>query len=189
MFKKGILWGLVVVWLLLAGMQLRAFVEQRDLLAGMLALESSLIAWFLLRRREAQQEAPWWQRGVAWASVFLPLLFRSETASWVGELVAGAGLVLILWALFALGNSFGIAPADRGLISHGPYRYVRHPMYAGALLNGAGVLVSAFTIWNGLIWIMVFAAAGLRIRWEEGLLFGYQTYQTQVRWRLWPGVW
>jgi len=189
MLKKGILFGVVGAWLLLAGIQLRALLGQGDVLAGMLAVESGLIAWFLLTRPRAQAEAPEWQQTVAWSSVFLPLLFRSAPASIFGQVLAGAGLGLILWALLSLGKSFGIAPADRGLVSRGPYRYLRHPMYAGALLNGLGVLVSAWTLWNGFIWLLVLFAARLRIGWEENLLAGYQTYLTRVRWRVWPGVW
>jgi len=89
----------------------------------------------------------------------------------------------------ALGRSFGIAPADRGLMILGPYRFIRHPMYAGALLMAAGALWSAPSWWNASVFALLVASAALRIHWEERLLQGYASYARVVRWRLFPGVW
>src|SRR4030042_4415632 len=64
------------------------------------------------------------------------------------------GYCLVFWSLISLGNRFGIAPADRGLVVCGPYRIVRHPMYLGDLVRRAA-LVTAST--------QVLPAAGLLI--------------------------
>ena len=101
------------------------------------------------------------------------------------------GLVLSLWALVSLGTSFGIAPALRGLVTTGPYHWLRHPMYAGELLS---LLEAAIAVPSGmnLALLGIFAASILwRIEREERILNrnGYRAYATVVRWRLVPGVW
>ncbi len=99
------------------------------------------------------------------------------------------GLALWLWALFCLGRSFGIAPADRGLKTGGPYRYIRHPVYAGELLTALGVVVAGVTpeaILASSIWWLLQCWRMVR---EEKVLGGYEDYQARVRWRVVPGVW
>ena len=84
---------------------------------------------------------------------------------------------------------------DRGqtVVSTGPYRYVRHPMYAAGLLFflGSGLLLGS---WIGvllglpLVGILARRAAGEERVLRMGLK-GYDAYMTQVRWRLIPHVW
>jgi protein-S-isoprenylcysteine O-methyltransferase Ste14 len=79
------------------------------------------------------------------------------------------------------------------VITTGPYRYVRHPMYAGMIfyLVCAPLLLGS---WWGLLWgcglLGLFAA---RILIEEGILRkglpGYNEYAAQVRYRMVPRVW
>ena len=95
------------------------------------------------------------------------------------------------WAisLVALGRSLGIAPADRGLVRHGPYRFIRHPVYAFEALFFLGWLINVQTAWAAFI-IVIWAALQIaRIIREERILGGYSEYRQQVRWRLVPFVW
>jgi protein-S-isoprenylcysteine O-methyltransferase Ste14 len=124
----------------------------------------------------------------------------SSAPSWVqaiGELI----LLVALWISFATlrENSFA-APVvkiqqDRGqtVIATGPYRYVRHPMYAGGLLFVAGTSLLLGSWW-GLAAVLVLAALlGTRIQIEEAALRaglqGYDDYAARVRYRLIPLVW
>ena len=95
------------------------------------------------------------------------------------------------WAKLILRRSFGIAPANRGVKISGPYRFVRHPMYAGYLMVHIGVLAVMFSFWNLLIYAIGWTAQILRLLAEERLLSedaAYRDYAAQVRWRLIPGV-
>jgi len=78
-------------------------------------------------------------------------------------------------------------------ISTGPYHYVRHPMYAAALLflfGTALLLGSAFGLLLGLILVGIIAGrALLEERTLEKELQGYQAYMAQVKYRLIPYIW
>jgi protein-S-isoprenylcysteine O-methyltransferase Ste14 len=85
--------------------------------------------------------------------------------------------------------------AERGhrVVTTGPYAYVRHPMYAGALLLFVGIPLLLGS-WYGLAAVLVIVALLIaRIVMEERTLTdelpGYREYAARVRWRLAPGVW
>ena len=106
------------------------------------------------------------------------------------HLLALPGYALILWSLAFLGPRFGVAPADRGLVTGGPYACLRHPMYLGELLLRTAFV---FTAQDRFLALLATAALVIiqveRIRREEDIIAGYAQYQEKVRWRLLPYVW
>jgi protein-S-isoprenylcysteine O-methyltransferase Ste14 len=107
------------------------------------------------------------------------------------------GLGLAVWAMKI--NHFFSPVAriqhERGhrLISAGPYRYVRHPGYAGGLLAMLGGGVALGSWWSLLPLLPVALLTLRRTVLEDRLLRselpGYRRYARRVRRRLVPGVW
>jgi protein-S-isoprenylcysteine O-methyltransferase Ste14 len=90
-------------------------------------------------------------------------------------LVVGEGLALVsvawlLVSVLALGRCFGVLPEARGLVTRGPYRLVRHPVYFGEIAACAGLLVGAFSPWNAGCFVLLCAAQRVRMGLEERAL-------------------
>lgn len=101
--------------------------------------------------------------------------------------VFGFGFQLI--AKWRLGRSFGLLPEERGLVTGGVYRWVRHPMYLGYLINHIGFLLSHFTLQNLVVLAILYVCQILRIVEEEKILQtnpDYQHYMQKTRYRLVP---
>lgn len=94
-------------------------------------------------------------------------------------------------------NSYAAAAittgADQPVISTGPYAYVRHPMYSGALLMFGLTPLALGSYWSLLLVIPLAAVFAWRLLDEERVLKrdlpGYAAYCDKVRYRLVPGVW
>jgi protein-S-isoprenylcysteine O-methyltransferase Ste14 len=101
------------------------------------------------------------------------------------------GALFQISAKIALNRSFGIAPANRGIKRSGPYRYVRHPMYAGYFINNVGLLLLMLSFANAAVYAIAWTAQVMRVLAEERLLSqdpDYRAYMDDVRWRVIPGV-
>jgi protein-S-isoprenylcysteine O-methyltransferase Ste14 len=84
-----------------------------------------------------------------------------------GELIAVAACVWLLVSVLALGRCFGVLPEVRGLVTDGPYRVVRHPVYLGELGACAGLVVAAPSLWNLGVAAVFGGAQAIRMRLEE----------------------
>jgi len=141
-----------------------------------------IVAWFLLMPLDAER--------LGWSHV--PIWVQAG-----GALILVASLILFF--LTFRENSY-LSPAvrvqrERGqrVVSSGPYRYVRHPLYSGVVLFVLGTTLLLGS-WTGLpLGIVIRATVAWRaVREERTLregLDGYEDYMSRVRFRLIPGIW
>lgn len=127
---------------------------------------------------------------MAWSAV--PMAFVA-----LGYLLLLAGIALTTWAQ-AVNRFFepGVRlQRERGqrVISTGPYAFVRHPGYVGALMMFAGIALALASWWALVPAAFAGAILVLRTSWEDALLrtglVGYGDYARRVRFRLFPGLW
>lgn len=163
--------------------------QSPSILAWLYAFHNLLLAWFYARREPAKK----YDRVGLWLGMIaalLPTTVPSNSSPWFLLIPGLAGYGLILWSLATLGKRFGIAPADRGLTSRGPYCYIRHPMYLGEFVFRAALLFSSNRLGLDLILFVALATIQYwRILREEKWISGYQCYARIVQWRLFRGVW
>lgn len=165
---------------------------------GLLLLASELLVVILtvVRRPASDVDRRWRARLVTAVSLLGPPLVRpAPSGAWVADGItaacSSAGLLALIAGKLALGRSFGLVPAHRGVVASGPYRVVRHPIYAGYLLTHVAFLAAHPTARNFLAFGVADLALLVRMRYEEELLArdaAYRTYAARVRWRLVPGI-
>lgn len=113
----------------------------------------------------------------------------------VGLALLVPALGLAVWVLATNAHASRVVRIqdDHQVITTGPYRYVRHPMYTGTLLAWVAAALAL-----GSWWMLVPAALGIALFvWRTGRedatlmakLPGYPDYAQQTRYRLIPGVW
>lgn len=158
--------------------------------------EGVVMVLLMVRRPPEQVSTRVWDWVVAFSGTFLMLAVRpadqASSLEWVGFPIQLAGMTLQILAKLSLGRSFGIIAAHRGLVSHGAYRVVRHPIYASYLIAHIGFLVCNPTLWNLGVYVCAYAFQAARVLSEEAVLLrdpAYAEYAARVRWRLVPGLW
>jgi protein-S-isoprenylcysteine O-methyltransferase Ste14 len=114
-----------------------------------------------------------------------------------GIVLSALGYLFSVWASAAnkFYGRFVRIQEDRGhtVVDRGPYRYVRHPGYAGLilfLLASAPALGSLWTLVpSGVFLIALIVRTALEDRFLQGKLDGYKDYARRTRYRLIPGIW
>jgi protein-S-isoprenylcysteine O-methyltransferase Ste14 len=154
---------------------------------------------FILRRplqRGASGVAP---RMIAYAHSFLPMVFLEGASRWRPEWLQRvddpvinlvgigfwlAGALLAFWPMWHLRKAFSIEPEARLLVTSGPYRFARHPIYTVYLLINAGLWLRHPTPQFAVVLAVWGALLLLRIRYEEQVLAGvfpeYAAYRQRV---------
>jgi protein-S-isoprenylcysteine O-methyltransferase Ste14 len=179
-----------------------AFLVQRvvysdNVFAPLLVLSETAVVVFVLIRRPTQtislRLGDWL---LAITATLSPLLITPGAQGPVfltipAIVLIGGGNCMQLWAKLSLRRSFGIAPANRGIKVSGPYRFVRHPMYAGYLATHIGLFMVMPSLLNLALYFVAWWSQILRLLAEERLLSqdpAYREFKEVTPYRLVPGV-
>ena len=164
------------------------------------------------RKKAAKTAQPWDKALVGWVGGLLPFLslvlagldkrlgwspaFMTFT-SYLAICVMLAGGFLTYWAMRSnpFFSSYVRIQKERGhrVIQQGPYSYLRHPGYAGAILYNlaAPVLLGSYPALGVgiLIGLLLVLRTGLEDKTLRKELKGYRTYSRKVRYKLIPLIW
>jgi protein-S-isoprenylcysteine O-methyltransferase Ste14 len=179
-----------------------------------------LSGWWLFRhdpellkeRLTTASNVPQWDRRIARGNWILLLIFVATAAldagrfRWsavpmivraIGTAAVAAAIAVIWWCGTA--NRFLSAgtriQSDRGhtVVQHGPYRFVRHPLYASRIVLIAGAALTLGS-WIALVPAVLSAVLLILRTWLEDRMLttelpGYREYAKHVPGRLVPGLW
>ena len=186
-----------VLFLFLSINMLREFVQTGHL-TGLLLLvsEALVVVLTVMRRRATAVDRTAAAALVTTISVAGPPLVRaSEAVAFLPDAataaISFAGLCLVIAGKIVLGRSFGLVPANRGIVASGPYLLVRHPIYSGYLITHVAFLLAHPSAWNIVVRVVADTALIVRALFEERILVRderYREYCTRVGWHLVPGV-
>ena len=188
----------IVVLFTFMAVRLGADFVETGRLTGLLLLasEALVVVLTVFRRSTGVVDRSTRARVLTGLSLVGPLLVRPTAgAAFASEaatvLVSVCGLLVVIGGKLSLGRSFGLMPANRGVVSTGLYRLVRHPIYLGYLITHAAFVAANPTMWNVLTLVGADLALMARAVCEERTLAldpAYRDYQQQTRWRVLPGV-
>ena len=107
------------------------------------------------------------------------------------------GYILGTWALVENKFFSGVVriQTDRGhqVVTTGPYRFIRHPGYAGSLLVYLAVPIFLDSLWAFIPTVLLFGVVFMRTLLEDQTLQdelpGYKEFTQKTRYRLLPGIW
>jgi protein-S-isoprenylcysteine O-methyltransferase Ste14 len=110
--------------------------------------------------------------------------------------IAGLGSLLTVWAMASNRFFYGFVRIKKGghaVATAGPYRYVRHPGYAGGIIFDLATPLALGALWAFVPAVLtvgaIFGRTALEDRTLQDELDGYRDYTQRVRDRLLPGIW
>jgi len=134
---------------------------------------------------------------VQYLSLILILLTAPVIASnQILLVLEGFGFVLGLWAIFEMRTSvLRISPEvskESSLITTGPYRFIRHPMYLSILVITFSLILSFFSVERLILGVILVVNMILKMDYEEKLLIDhfkeYGTYKKKTPHKLIPFI-
>ena len=187
-----------IFWLVFAYANIRGSIDSHRVIGagvGILGVWAAVL--FLVRRPPTIVSGSPSVWAIAYFGTFGASLLRPGGAGQGWEDALGLGvqcLGVLLGALgyVALGRSFGLVPAHRGLVTSGVYRLVRHPLYSSYVVAELGYLIQSPSTWNVGVLLAAWTCQVLRLLSEERLLSAdpdYRAYCRRTPWRVLPGLW
>ncbi|HEY8101088.1 MAG TPA: methyltransferase [Burkholderiaceae bacterium] len=110
---------------------------------------------------------------------------------WISNTIAACALLLGISSRLTLGRNISIVPAQRNLVTTGPYAYIRHPIYTVVFLTYVSLNLQVFSVANLLMTSTVFLLFMLKSLAEEEFLkkdTDYVAYMQKVRYRWLPFI-
>jgi protein-S-isoprenylcysteine O-methyltransferase Ste14 len=159
---------------------------------------SVLIFIFVMRRLPIAKLEGVWPRILAVVStnlnigvLMLPKVQMTLTTAIASSLLSALGTVASVLVLIWLGRSFSILPQARKLVTSGPYKWIRHPLYLSEQIAVFGIMLQFMQPWALLVVASSLALQLWRMGYEERILKrtfpAYGNYAAQTA-RLIPGV-
>ena len=169
------------------------------------AIHQLVLAWaFLIRRSAKAKTTSFLARLIAYSTTLMFPVFTLAAQHWYPKLLTGTpqlslrivgsivwflGCLFGVWGVWVLRYGFSIEPQARRLVTRGPYRFARHPIYLSYLLQYGGVFLMHDTPALGAVLALFCVLLYFRIRYEErilGVAFPeYRRFQASVG-ALWP---
>jgi protein-S-isoprenylcysteine O-methyltransferase Ste14 len=116
---------------------------------------------------------------------------RAVAPSILINALAILGTAIELWGRFSLGRNIGFVPAQREIVIHGAYRFMRHPIYSGLFIGLLADCLSYYSPRNLLITGCAIFLFCIKSLVEESFLKkdpAYSAYMERVRWHWFPGL-
>jgi protein-S-isoprenylcysteine O-methyltransferase Ste14 len=150
---------------------------------------------FSLSRRPAKEVD---ERFISWllsfGGAFLPIMALPSSITngfFLGYFLQSFGIVMSIIGIISLNKSFGLVAANRGVITSGLFKFVRHPLYISYEISILGFFINNVGYYNLFLFVIHFLCQVQRIKYEEKILSNdpeYLVYMTRTKYRLIPYV-
>jgi protein-S-isoprenylcysteine O-methyltransferase Ste14 len=191
-----VLFGIYVTWDTVVAL---LFIPNHpELIAERAAIYEGTAPWDIVLASLAASLTPmatWIMAGLdlrfGWTGQISPIL------QFIAFIVIVLGFALVTWAMYAnqfFSTIFRIQhDRNHSVVTSGPYRFVRHPGYVGAIMFQLGTPILLSSLWgflpSGLSVLFYIIRTWMEDRTLVVELAGYRAYTERVRYRLLPGVW
>jgi protein-S-isoprenylcysteine O-methyltransferase Ste14 len=171
----------------------------RALSAALVCAFYALIIWSYLRRGPAVATTrSITASAIAIMATFTPFAFPllagpepGTARQLAADTLLVAGTAWSVWSLRFLGKNLSVIAQARGVADQGPYKLVRHPLYAGELVSALGLALAAGTLPAAILWLALLGMQAYRALREEQVLLdalpGYREYRARTA-ALVPGL-